>query len=163
MTTPTMRRGPCPAAPLSPTRRGLVVAAATAGLWSATLRPAAATPATMQASIDAWRTGVPLREGRVTFDIPQLVDNGNLVSITVRVASPMTDADHVREIAIFSGGNPLPDVARFQLSPRNGVAEVATGIRLATSQHLVAAAKTSDGSIWHRRVEVVVALAACIE
>ncbi len=145
------------------TRRGFVIAAAGSGLWVATLRPAAATPASMKAAIDAWAGGAVLREGRVMLDVPRLVDNGNLVSVTVRVDSPMTAADHVREIAIFNEGNPLPDVVRFQLSPRNGRAEVATGIRLATTQQLVAAAKTSDGSVWHQRVEVLVALAACIE
>lgn len=143
--------------------RRIVLAASAASMLSFTRLPVRATPASMKAAIDAWTGGAPLREGRVTFDVPPLVDNGNLVSVTVRVASPMTPADHVREIAIFNDGNPLPDVARFELSPRSGRAEVSIGIRLMTTQQLVAAARMSDGTFWHQRVEVVVVLAACIE
>lgn len=141
------------------TRRTLLVA----GLGAVALRPALATPATMQAAITAWSGGGSLRDGRVKLDVPQLVDNGNLVSITVQVESPMSAADHVKEIAIFNDGNPLPEVTRFELSPRNGRADVAVGIRLATTQHLVAIARMSDGSLWQQRAEVVVVLAACIE
>jgi sulfur-oxidizing protein SoxY len=143
--------------------RRRVLTAAGAGALALVLRPAAATPASMKAVIDAWTNGAPLREGRVKFDVPPLVDNGNLVSVTVRIDSPMTAADHVREIAIFNDGNPQPDVVRFELSPRNGRAEVAIGIRLNATQNLIAAARMSDGSFWHQRVEVVVVLAACLE
>lgn len=143
--------------------RRRVLVGAGAGALALVLRPALATPASMKASIDAWTGGAPLREGRVSFEVPPLVDNGNLVSVTVKVDSPMTVADHVREIAIFDDGNPLPDVVRFELSPRNGRAEVAIGIRLNATQNLIAAARMNDGSFWHRRVEVVVVLAACIE
>lgn len=52
---------------------------------------------------------------------------------------------------------------RLQLTPAMGRAQVATRIRLATSQKLVALARMSDGSVWSHSVEVVVTLAACIE
>jgi sulfur-oxidizing protein SoxY len=52
---------------------------------------------------------------------------------------------------------------RFHLGPANGRAEVATRIRLATSQHVVALARLSDGSVWQHGVDVLVTLAACIE
>jgi sulfur-oxidizing protein SoxY len=51
----------------------------------------------------------------------------------------------------------------FTLGPRAGKAEVSTRIRMATSQKLVAVARMSDGSCWIHSVDVVVALAACIE
>jgi sulfur-oxidizing protein SoxY len=75
----------------------------------------------------------------------------------------MTAADHVREIAVFTEKNPQLDVVRFHLGPANGRAEVATRIRLATSQHVVALARLSDGSVWQHSVDVLVTLAACIE
>ena len=40
---------------------------------------------------------------------------------------------------------------------------VATRIRLATSQTIVALAQLTDGSVWQQRVDVVVTLAACVE
>jgi sulfur-oxidizing protein SoxY len=54
-------------------------------------------------------------------------------------------------------------VAVFHLGPHNAKAMVATRMRLATSQRVVAIAELSDGSFWQGSVEVVVTLAACIE
>lgn len=142
-------------------RRHLLVAGA---LLALAVRPArAAFDASLTEAIRAWAGSARPQAGRVTLDVAPLVDNGNAVPIAVRVASPMTAADHVREIVIFNERNPQRDVARFHLSPANGRAEVATRIRLATSQHLVALARMSDGSVWQHSVEVLVTLAACIE
>jgi len=126
-------------------------------------RPAAAAPDGLAAAMAEFSRGAVLRSGRVTLDIASLVDNGNTVPMTVRVDSPMTAADHVVEIAVFNERNPQRDVARFTLGPRSGLASVATRIRLATSQKLVALARLSDGSCWSHTVEVVVTLASCIE
>ncbi|MCA3017967.1 MAG: SoxY-related AACIE arm protein [Rhodocyclaceae bacterium] len=111
----------------------------------------------------AYAGGGPVREGRVTLEIAPLVDNGNSVPITVSVLSPMTAADRVVGIAVFNEKNPQPEVAEFTLGPRAGRAKIATRIRLATTQKLVAVAKMSDGSCWTHTVEVVVTLAACLE
>jgi sulfur-oxidizing protein SoxY len=107
--------------------------------------------------------GATTKEGRVKFDIAELVDNGNAVPITVTVDSPMTAANHVTAIALFNEKNPQRDIARFQLGPRAGKAIVSTRIRLATTQRLVAVAKMNDGSFWTHNVDVIVTLAACIE
>jgi sulfur-oxidizing protein SoxY len=40
---------------------------------------------------------------------------------------------------------------------------VATRIRLATSQTVVAVAKLADGSCWRDSVDLIVTLAACID
>lgn len=128
------------------------------------VRPALSqTPAELAAAISAWTGGAPVRAGRVKLDIAKLVDNGNTVPMTVTVDSPMTATDHVAAIAVFNERNPQRDVARFTLGPRAGKAQVATRIRLATSQKLTAVAKMADGSYWSDSVDVVVVLAACIE
>jgi sulfur-oxidizing protein SoxY len=103
------------------------------------------------------------RIGRVKIDIAPLVDNGNSVPITVSVESPMTSDNHVTGIGIFNEKNPQHDVAKFVLTPRNGIARVSTRIRLATSQKLVAIARMNDGTCWMQAVEVLVTLAACSE
>ena len=120
-------------------------------------------PDDLAAAIKAFTQGAPLREGRVTFDIASLIDNGNAVPIVVGVASPMTAADHVTAISVFNERNPQRDVVNAQFGPRSGRAELATRIRLATSQKLVAVARMSDGTFWSKTVEVIVTLAACIE
>jgi sulfur-oxidizing protein SoxY len=137
-------------------------------MWPLQLRaqalPSAEVGAAMRAAIRVWTGGTPLQDGRVVIDIAELIDNGNAVPVTLAVPdSPMTTADHVTGLALFAERNPLPEVVSFQLGPRAGKAEVATRIRLATSQQLVALARLSDGSCWQQAVKVIVTLAACVE
>jgi len=140
------------------------VIAAAAGLAGAVwVRTASANADELAAMIKQFAGGAPVREGRVEFEIAPLVENGNTVPVTVRVQSPMSEADHVKAIAIFNESNPQRDVANFFLGPRSGRASVSTRIRLATSQQLVAVAKMSDGSCWTKTVDVLVTLAACVE
>lgn len=137
------------------------VLAAGAGLaMLALVRPASATPEEMAAAIKVFTGGATPQEGKVKFDIAQLIDNGNAVPVTVAVDN---GADHVAAIAIFNEKNPQTDVAVFTLGPRAGKAEVSTRIRLATSQRLIAIARMGDGSYWSKSVDVIVTLAACIE
>ncbi len=137
---------------------------ATAGLVSTTLlHRAHATPESMRAAVQAFTGGAELKTGRVKLDIATLVDNGNTVPVVVEVDSPMTAGEHVRRIGLFNEANPQPEVAVFQLGPHNGAARVATRIRLATSQRVLALAQLSDGSWWQAQADVIVTLAACIE
>ena len=137
-----------------------------AGLGIATgieARDAHATADELAAAVAAFARGAPVKAGRVELDIAPLVENGNVVPVSVRVQSPMAEADHVTAIAIFNESNPQRDVANFFFGPRAGRAVVATRIRLATSQQLVAIAKMNDGSCWSHTVDVLVTLAACVE
>jgi sulfur-oxidizing protein SoxY len=146
------------------TRRGFLRAAAGAGLvLAAARRPAGATPAAMQEAIRRVVSPDRVTPGRVTLDVPPLVENGNTVPLAISVDSPMTEADHVKAIHVFAEKNPQPDVATFRLGPRAGVARVATRVRLADTQTVVAIAELSDGSFWSARADVVVTLAACLE
>jgi sulfur-oxidizing protein SoxY len=122
-----------------------------------------ATAPDLAAAVAAFAGGAQVHAGRVTLDVAPLVENGNTVPIAVNVASPMSEADHVQAIAVFNERNPQRDVAIFRLGPRAGRATVATRIRLATSQKLVAVAQMSDGSFWSHTVDVIVTLAACVE
>lgn len=105
----------------------------------------------------------PVSKGRVKLDLPALIENGNGVPLSVSVDSPMTEADYVKAIHIFTEKNPLPNVVSFHLGPRAGRAGVATRVRLADSQTVVAICELSDGSFWSGSVAVVVTLAACLE
>ena len=117
----------------------------------------------LRAAVRAWTGGVEPRRGRVTIDIAPLVENGNSVPVTLAVDSPMSAADHVTALALFNERNPQREVIVAHFTPASGLAQLATRIRLATSQTLTAVARTSDGSFWSRDVEVIVTLAACIE
>lgn len=124
---------------------------------------AQATPAALAEAIRAHVGAATPREGRVAIEIAELVENGNTVPVSVTVDSPMTAADHVKTLALFTERNPQPEVAVFHFSPQVARARVDTRIRLATSQRLVALATMGDGSVWRGQVEVIVTLAACIE
>lgn len=128
-----------------------------------TLRPLAATPTTLTAAIRAIVGEAPIRTGKVRLDIPPLVENGNTVPMTVSVASPMTAADYVKSIHVFNEKNPQPNIGNFYLTAASGRAQVATRIRLADTQKVVAIARLSDDSFWQVATEVVVTLAACTE
>jgi sulfur-oxidizing protein SoxY len=153
------------------TRRNFL--SATASLAAAALMPLNAraqatkdlrgTEKDMLAAIEKFSAGKPVGKGRVKLDVPPLVDNGNTVAISVAVDSPMTEADHVKSIVIFSERNPEPVIMGFKLGPRAGRASVSTRVRLADTQTLVAVAEMSDGSYWSGSAPTVVTIAACLE
>ncbi len=127
------------------------------------VEPARATPAEMQEAIRKVVGSARVNSGKVKLDLPPLIENGNAVPLTVSVESPMTEADHVRAVHIFTAKNPQPYVVSFHLGPRAGRAKVATRIRLADSQTVVAIGELSDGSFWSAGADIVVTLAACLE
>lgn len=144
--------------------RRMALAGGLGGLSLLVLRPQAfATPTELAGAIAEFTGGATPQRGRLKLDLPPLVENGNSVSVTLRAESPMTAADHVRAMAIFTEQNPQPNVATFRFGPRAGRAVVNTRMRLATSQKVIAIAGYSDGSFWSDQVEVIVTLAACIE
>jgi sulfur-oxidizing protein SoxY len=107
--------------------------------------------------------GRTVQPGRVKLVLPELAENGNVVTMSVAVESPMTAADHVKTIHIVAEKNPLANIARFQLGPRSGRAEVQANIRLATTQTVNAIAEMSDGSLWSGTATVLVTLSACLD
>ena len=121
------------------------------------------TPAEMQAAIRKALGDAKPRPGRVKVEIAPLIDNGNAVPLTVTVESPMTEADHVRAIHVFTEKNPQPNVLSARLGPRAGRAVVSTRVRLADSQTLHAIAELSDGSLWSGSADVIVTVSACLE
>jgi sulfur-oxidizing protein SoxY len=125
--------------------------------------PARATSEAMKDAIRKVVGAAKVTAGRVKLELPPLSENGNTVPLTVSVESPMTPAEHVKAIHVFTELNPQPDVASFRLGPRAGRARVATRIRLATTQTVVAVTELSDGSFWSDTASVVVTLAACLE
>jgi sulfur-oxidizing protein SoxY len=129
----------------------------------AVAQTAAEAVAAMQEAIRQVIGTARVTPGKVTLELPPLVENGNTVPLAVRVDSPMTQADHVKAIHIFTEKNPEPNVATFHLGPRAGRASVTTRVRLANTQTVIAICEMSDGSFWSGRAEVVVTLGACLE
>jgi sulfur-oxidizing protein SoxY len=143
----------------------LISGAFAAGKVAAQLDPnvQAKRAAALEAAIRKVTGGKPLRSGKVKLQVPPLVDNGNTVALSVAVDSPMTEADHVKAIHIFTEKNPQPNVISIKLGPRAGKADIQTRVRLADTQTVVAICEMSDGSFWSDKVDVVITLGACLE
>jgi sulfur-oxidizing protein SoxY len=133
--------------------------AAIAGALALAAGPARATPERLAALVAEFTGGMRPAEGGVLLDIPPLVENGNAVPVVVAVDAGPGGA---RRIALFNERNPQGDVFIAMLGPRTAP-RVATRIRLATTQHLVAVAELADGSFRMAQAFVVVTLAACVE
>jgi len=149
-----------------PSRRVFLRRTAALAAGAVALRPGAkarATPEAMRQAIREVLGEAEAHPGKVTLDIPALVENGNAVPLTVSVESPMSEEDHVKAIHVFNEKNPQPHVISVMLGPRGGRARVATRIKLADSQQVVAIAEISDGSFWSGSADVIVTLAACVE
>lgn len=134
-----------------------------AGIGGLALLRAALAQADLDPRAAAVAKGAPVRKGKVKLELPQLADNGNSVPIRITVESPMTAADHVRSIHLYSERNPVSNMANFYLGPRAGKAEINSRVRLAGSQRVTAVAELSDGSFWYDVAPIVVTLSACLD
>ena len=124
---------------------------------------AAKRKASLEEAIRKVTGGKEVRAGKVKLDVPPLVDNGNTVPVAVSVDSPMTAADHVTAIHLFTEKNPQPYVFTAHLGPRAGRASISARCRIADTGNVIAIAQMSDGSFWSDTLSVVVTLSACLE
>jgi sulfur-oxidizing protein SoxY len=100
-------------------------------------------------------------KGKVSIELPEIAENGNTVPLSISVDAPMTADNYVSEILVVADGNPNPGVATFQFSSLSGKAEASTRIRLATTQNIIAIAKTSKGDLFTSQKLVKVTIGGC--
>jgi sulfur-oxidizing protein SoxY len=149
---------------MRPSRREFLIGSAGIGMASALpLESAWATPAMLEEAIRDVIGEANLQTGKITLEVPPVVENGNTVPVTIIVDSPMSKADHVKAIHVFNEKNPQPHVISITLGPRAGKARIATRIKLADTQRIVGIAEMSDGSFWTGEANVIVTIAACVE
>ena len=144
-------------------RRDVAIGLGAAVAAAAASAPARATPEELAAVVRDITQGAAVKKGRVKLVLPELAENGNVVSALIEVQSPMTAADHVKTVTLLAEKNPQVMLVRFHLGPRAGRARVATNVRLADTQKVTAIAAMSDGTFWSGEAEVVVTLAACVD
>jgi sulfur-oxidizing protein SoxY len=105
--------------------------------------------------------GKTAASGKVSIELPEIAENGNTVPLSVSVDAPMMADNYVSEVLVVADGNPNPGVATFQFSPLSGKAEASTRIRLATTQNIIAVAKTSKGEFFTNQKLVKVTIGGC--
>ncbi len=128
---------------------------------SAVPAPSPATPETFDELYARLTKGAKPTEGKLTFEIPEIAENGNTVPFAVTADSPMTAENYVRSIHLMSTANPQASVALFYFTPQSGKAVVASRMRLAKTQDIVALAEISNGEFWVARTKVTVTIGGC--
>mgnify|MGYP001811615671 CR=1 FL=1 len=121
--------------------------------------------ATPEQAMDAMKAAIgdvqPADGPMIKLELPEIAENGNTVPIKVSVDSPMTDADHVKAVHLFSEGNPAPEIASYKFSTKSGKAEASSRIRLAKTQNVIAVAEMSDGKFYMTKTQVKVTIGGC--
>ena len=153
------------------TRRGmlqmLVGGAGSAALLSVTPRPAQAElllPDVVYNAMIERMGDLSFREanGNIVLEMPSHAETGLSVPVTLAVPdSPMTPANYVKSLHLFTELNPQPYVADYYLTQRSGKAEISTRMRLARSQSVYAGAIFSDETAYISAFHVTVNLGAC--
>ncbi|PRX31912.1 sulfur-oxidizing protein SoxY [Meinhardsimonia xiamenensis] len=132
-------------------RRDAMVLGAGAGL--ATLLPIRAMAAGEE-QIAAFTGGAEVGEGGITLTAPEIAENGNTVPIEV-------EAPGAEAILVLALGNPRPEVMTANFGPLAGSQRVATRIRLAKTQDVLAIAKMADGRFVQAKSTVKVTIGGC--
>jgi sulfur-oxidizing protein SoxY len=135
----------------------------------AAIMPFLAAPGAAQEAPQSWEDALkkivgdaqPTSNGKLTFDMPEIAENGNMVPFSVSIDSPMTEKEHVKAIHVIATANPQPSVASFRLTPLSGRASVASRMRLARTQDVVGLAELSDGKFIMTRRPVKVTIGGC--
>ncbi|MCV6598286.1 MAG: thiosulfate oxidation carrier protein SoxY [Mangrovicoccus sp.] len=124
-----------------------------AGALAVTLLPLSAHAAADDA-IATFTGGAEIGEGGLTLTTPEIAENGNTVPVSV-------DAPGAVAIAVFATGNPTPEVITAKFGPLAAAQSVATRIRLAGTQDVVAVAQMADGSFVRAANTVKVTIGGC--
>jgi len=143
------------------TRRDALAAGLGTIAITAAASQAAATPAEATEEIRKFTNGREAQTGRITLDLPEIAENGNMVPLTVSVQSAMSGDDFVEEILLVAAGNPRPGLAKFTFTEMSGAAEALTRIRLGETQDVIAVAKMRGGAFFTATRNVKVTIGGC--
>jgi sulfur-oxidizing protein SoxY len=136
----------------------------------ATLMPFLATSgAAQEASPQTWEEALkkivgdvqPASNGKLTFELPEIAENGNVVPFTITIDSPMNEKESVKAVHVLATANPQPSVASFHFTPLSGRASVSSRMRLARTQDVVGVAELSDGKFIMTKRQVKVTIGGC--
>jgi sulfur-oxidizing protein SoxY len=113
------------------------------------------------AEIAQFTGGKTTAAGAIAIDVPEIVENGNSVPLSVAIDSPMTPDDRITEAIVIAEMNPQPRIATFHFSAMSGRAEAGTRIRLASTGNVFVLARTSNGKLYADSKQVKVTIGGC--
>jgi sulfur-oxidizing protein SoxY len=131
-------------------RRAFVVGASAVALSAGcpTVVAAETGPTNIRAVLKTLIGDVTPVEGKIVLDLTEVAENGNTIPYTVTVESPMSPGQYVKAVHLLAPANPFPQIASFFFTPASGRASVASRMRLAQTQEVMAIAEISDGTFF---------------
>ena len=100
-------------------------------------------------------------KGLITLDVPDTVEDGNVVPVTFFIKCSMAENDFPKKVHVLALENPFPEVATYEFFPFIGKAEVSYRCRMRTSSYIMVIAEMIDGSVGVEKKYVDVMLGAC--
>jgi len=101
-----------------------------------------------------------LSNEKISLVTPLRAENAAIVPISVKANIEQTPEYYIEKIYLVVDENPSPIVGVFSLSPENGLASIATRIRVNAYSNVRAIAETSDGTL-HMATNFVKASGGC--
>lgn len=144
-------------------RRTFIKGLSAMAAWTGCARPVEAQgpPRDIQAVVKTLVGDATPLEGKIALDLPEIAENGNTIPYTVKVESPMTDAENVKAVHLLAPANPHPQIISFFFTPQSGKATVSSRMRLAQTQDVLVFAVMSDGTLYTTKRSVNVTVGGC--
>ncbi len=86
--------------------------------------------------------------GVIALEAPERAYDAAVVPITISALAPQTPGRYVKTVHLLIDHNPAPVAGVFHLTPANGVATIATRVRVNEYTDVRAIAETSDGQLY---------------
>lgn len=93
--------------------------------------------------------------------LPLIAQNGAFVPVTMETVKPQSDRLYLKTFYIYDLNNPVPLVASFHLTPRNGRAYIATRIKLQQESYVQVLAEYSNGEVYGYKKRIKVTVGGC--
>ncbi|WP_372571785.1 thiosulfate oxidation carrier protein SoxY [Ruegeria jejuensis] len=110
--------------------------------------------ATLDEVIAAFTQGTPIAEGGVSLSLPDLAEDGYRVPVAF-------EATGAEEAMLIAPGNPVVPVLKIRFGPLAGSQKLATRMRLAQTQDVLALARMPDGTVAQDTRSVSVVVGGC--
>jgi sulfur-oxidizing protein SoxY len=116
-----------------------------------------AVPAPIAAADDPWPelrellfAGRAIQDGAgvIALAAPERAHDAAVVPLTIAAEMAQTPERYIRTVHLLIDRNPAPIAAVFHLTPDNGVATIATRVRVNEYTNVRAIAETSDGALY---------------
>jgi sulfur-oxidizing protein SoxY len=86
--------------------------------------------------------------GVIALQAPARAADAAVVPLTIEALMPQTAERHIATVHLVIDRNPAPIAAVFHLTPANGIATIATRVRVNEYTDIHAIAETSDGELY---------------